>query len=470
MKVVAALPSSRADAGVDEAGAPSPSVEQDPPLTELSGWGGYPRVCSRERRSEDLERITRGAVLTRGLGRSYGDSSLPPSGAHVVAGSPLADRLLGFDSASGVVRVEAGLPLVSLNRVLLARGWFTPVTPGTHYVTVGGMVAADVHGKNHHVAGCFGEHVRRLRMRVADGRVIECDEAAARDLFRATLGGMGLTGHILEVEFQMERIASPWIWQESERVPDLDAALDRLQAASAQWPFTVLWSDFLARGGQFGRGLLMKGRWAEPAEAPPAPPRWRGTLALPIPAPSWFLQPWMVSVHNVGRFAVHGARPRAGIVHPETFFYPLDIVREWNRLYGRRGFTQYQAVLPGSAARAGHRRFVDALRAHGGKVFLCVIKDCGAEGRGMLSFPKSGVTYALDLPVGPDTQAIVDALNEVVAAEGGRVYLAKDAFTRAEHFRAMEPRLAAWNAVRRAWDPEGRLKSAQSVRLLGDAP
>jgi FAD/FMN-containing dehydrogenase len=199
-------------------------------------------------------------------------------------------------------------------------------------------------------------------------------------------------------------------------------------------------------------------------------PRWRSAPELPIYAPSWFLQPWMVAIHNVARFWVHGARQRTGIVHPETFFYPLDIVRHWNRVYGRRGFTQYQAVLPGPHGHERHWRFIRALQARRAEVFLCVIKDCGPEGKGTLSFPKPGVSYALDLPVGSDTQSLVDALNDIVCEEGGRIYLAKDAFTRPEHFRAMEPRLDAWTAVRRAWDPEGRLKSAQSIRVLGDRP
>jgi FAD/FMN-containing dehydrogenase len=450
--------------------SPQPTMSEAPPrLAELAGWGHHPVVQAYERRSEDLEEITRDAVLTRGLGRSYGDSSLPPPGKHVVAGSPLADRLLAFDAERGIVRAEAGFTLMNLNRLFFARRWFTPVTPGTHYVTLGGMVAADVHGKNHHVAGCFGEHVRRLRMRVADGRIIECSDDRERELFRATLGGMGLTGHVLEIEFQMEHIASPWIWQESEQVPNFEAALDALEAAGRQWPFTVLWSDLLADGAALGRGLLMKGRWAEPHEAPAAGPRWRSAPALPAFAPSGLLRPWMVAMHNSVRYWLHGARRRAGIVHPETFFYPLDVVREWNRVYGRRGFTQYQAVLPGPHGHPRQRRFLETLRARGGNVYLCVIKDCGAQGKGMLSFPRPGVSYALDIPIDGGTQALVDALNDVVAEEGGRVYLAKDAFTRPEHFRAMEPRLEGWNAVRRKWDPRGRLKSAQSIRLLGDS-
>jgi FAD/FMN-containing dehydrogenase len=307
-------------------------------------------------------------------------------------------------------------------------------------------------------------------MRVADGRIIECSVDTERDLFLATLGGMGLTGHILEVEFQMSAIPTPWIWQESEQVPNFATGLERLQQASKAWPFTVLWSDFLAPGAHFGRGLLMVGRWAEPHEAARPAPRWRRVPAMPVWLPSGLLQPWMVEIVWFLNYWKHGRRPRAGLIHPETYFYPLDILRDWNRVYGRRGFTQYQVVLPGPYDHPRHERFTRVLRERGGHVYLCVIKDCGPEGRGMLSFPKPGVSYALDIPVTDHTQALVDALNDVAVAEGGRIYLAKDAFTRPEHFRAMEPRLDAWTAVRRRWDPHGRLKSAQSVRVLGDAP
>jgi len=454
------------------AGVPAQASDDDingMPLTSLSGWGRHPVVAGREIVGEDLERITHRAILTRGLGRSYGDSSLPPAGGHRVAGSPLADRILAFDSETGVVRAEAGFPLWRLNRIFLPRGWFTPVTPGTHYVTLGGMVAADVHGKSHHIEGSFGEHVIALKMRVADGRVLECSDVHEPELFRATLGGMGLTGHILEVECRIKRIPSPWIWQESERLPDFDSVLDHLQAANT-WPYTVCWADFLGSGPTLGRGILMKGRWAEPTEAPHKAPRFRRAPSIPPVFPNWFLQPWMVRTFNWLNYMKHGARTRTGIVHPETFFYPLDVVRNWNRLYGKRGFTQYQCVLPGSDDHAPHHRLLQTLRAHRAAVFLCVIKDCGAAGKGMISFPRPGISYALDIPIDDSIQTLVDALNEVVIAEGGRVYLAKDAFTRAEHFRAMDPRIEAWSAVRRAWDPHGTLRSAQSVRVFGDHP
>jgi FAD/FMN-containing dehydrogenase len=440
------------------------------PLTTLSGWGRYPIVRGHERRGEDLEHLTAGAALTRGLGRSYGDSSLPASDTDTVVASPLADRLLRFDATTGVVRAEAGFPLWRLNRLFLLRGWFTPVTPGTHYVTLGGMVAADVHGKSHHRDGCFGEHVTALKMRVADGRVLECSDEHERELFGATLGGMGLTGHILEVEFRMHRIPSPWIWQESERLADFDSLLDALQASGKTWPMTVCWADFLGSGSRLGRGLLAKGRWAEPSEAPPQPPRFRRAPSLPPIVPSWFLQRWMGQAFNWLVYHRHGARPRVGIVHPETFFYPLDVIRNWNHVYGKRGFTQYQCVLPSSDNHASHHRLLRVLQAQRANVFICVVKDCGPQGKGMLSFPRPGITYALDIPISPRIQSIVDALNELVIAEGGRIYLAKDALTRAEHYRAMDPRLDAWESVRRKWDPHGTLRSAQSVRVFGDRP
>ena len=435
----------------------------------LSGWGRI-AVAGREVRSEDLERITRDVPLSRGLGRSYGDSSLPPPGRPVVAGSRLADRILAFDETTGLLRAEAGLSLFDLNRVFLPRGFFDPVAPGTQFITLGGMVAADVHGKSHHRAGSFGAHVTRLKMRVADGRIVECSREVEPDLFRATLGGMGLTGHILEVECRLLRVPSPWIHAESERVPDIDRFIDALKEAGPHWPYTVGWIDCLSRGSRMGRGILNRGRWADPAEAPGGRPPPRRRPSVPFVLPGWVIDRWSVKAFNAVFYRTHVPRVRRRIVHPESFFYPLDVVRHWNRLYGPRGFTQYQCVLPESAGRGAARRFLELLTSRGGASMLCVIKDCGPEGIGLLSFPKAGTSIALDLSIRDHTQALVDALNELVIAEGGRVYLAKDALTRGEHYRAMEPRLDAFLAVRRKWDPQGKLRSAQSVRILGDRP
>ncbi len=446
-------------------------MPHQPYRSKLAGWGRFPVVDGLESKAENLAAITEGATLCRGLGRSYGDSSLPARGDLPVANTTLADRLLSFDSASGSLRAEAGASLLLLNQAFLQRGWFVPVSPGTQFVTVGGMVASDVHGKNHHVDGCFGQHVRSLKLRVADGRIIECSEQAEQELFRATLGGMGLTGHILEVEFEMRRIPSPWIWGESQRIDDLDSMVEGLKEAAREWPMTVGWVDCLARGAKLGRGILMKGRWAAADEAPEGVPPRKRRFRIPCQFPRVALCRLSMKAFNFAYYWKHFQRVRCGILHPTAFFYPLDTLDDWNLIYGRRGFTQYQCVLPHADDNGPARRLLETFVSAGGMGFLCVIKDCGTEGKGMLSFPRPGMSIAVDFPIHPArTPALVDRLNELVIAEGGRIYLTKDAFTRPEHFRAMEPRLEAFNAVRRKWDPQARIRSAQSVRLLGDSP
>jgi decaprenylphospho-beta-D-ribofuranose 2-oxidase len=449
---------------------PPPTIQPLPPGPphQVTGWGNYPVARAAEVSSEDLERASVGVSLARGLGRSYGDASLPLAGKPAVA-TPPANRFLGFDEATGMMRAEAGVTVDEIARLLLPRNWFVPVTPGTKFVTLGGMVAADVHGKNHHREGTFGAHVRSLRLRLGDGRVVTCSASAEPDLFRATIGGMGLTGHILEVEFKMAKLPSPWIWAEREAVPDIDAFIDGLAQAAADWPMTMGWIDCLSRGAQLGRGVLFRGRWAEPGEAPPRPPRPKLKLSLPFMLPSFTINDLTTRAFNAAYYFVH-KRKKSGIVHPDSFFYPLDAIHHWNRIYGRKGFTQYQCVIPHAGGKAAARRFMEVVAEHGGASFLCVIKDCGAEGQGLLSFPKPGISIAIDFPVRATTQKLVDALNEIVIGEGGRIYLAKDAFTRKEHFARMEPRLAAWQTIRRRWDPQGRLGSQLAARLLdGDS-
>jgi decaprenylphospho-beta-D-ribofuranose 2-oxidase len=436
--------------------------------SSLSGWGRV-SVPGRELRSEDLDALTRDAVLTRGLARSYGDSSLPPPSHPIVVASPLADRILAFDERSGVLRAEAGYSLQHLLRVFLPRGWFTPVTPGTQFVTLGGMVAADVHGKNHHCEGTIGRHVHAIRMRVASGDIVECSREHEPELFRATIGGMGLTGHILDVELQLARVPSPWILAEQRRVENIEEYLSALKDAAAGWPLTMGWIDCLSGGPQLGRGVLLCGRWANVDEAPREVPRPPLRIPVPFVCPSWLMGKTVGRLFNAGYYMVNRSLP-LHIMHPEQFFYPLDALLEWNRLYGPRGFTQYQCVLPEAAGPGAVRGLLELLARLGAASFLCVIKDCGDQGEGLLSFPLRGTSIALDLPVRDNTQSVVDTLNRFVISTGGRIYLAKDAFTRADHFRAMEPRLGTWTAIRRHWDPTGRLRSAQSVRLLGDRP
>ena len=434
-------------------------------MARLEGWGRHPVVAAPEHLSENLERASRDATLARGLGRSYGDASLPPPGG-VAVGSRLADRILSFDSATGDLHAEAGLSLHDLTWIFLPQGWCSPIMPGTAYITLGGMVAADVHAKNHHVDGTVGRHLQRFKIRLVDGRTLWASRDEHPDLFRATLGGMGLTGHVLEVVLRLQRIPSPWIYAETERIPDLDRFLRGLKDAAAGWPLTMGWIDCLKRGRSMGRGILYRGRWARPEDHPPsAPPEPKKRVTVPIDAPSFLLNQLSMSLFNFGVYNSHIPKQKQGIQHPEDFFHPLDKVTAWNRCYGRRGFTQYQCVIPDDDGPQGARRFLELLTGSGAASFLCVIKDCGPEGEGLLSFPRPGTSIAVDLPVRSNTAEIVARLNDCVIAEGGRIYLAKDTFTTAEHYRAMEPRLDAFLEIQRRYDPEGRLASVQSERL-----
>ncbi|MDA1306070.1 MAG: FAD-binding oxidoreductase [Acidobacteria bacterium] len=436
-------------------------------MSTLAGWGRLPEPGT-EHLDEDLERLTEGAVLSRGLGRSYGDSSLPAHAGDKVANTTLANRILSFDPTTGVMRAEAGLSLVNLVRLMLPRGWFPPVVPGTKYVTLGGMVASDVHGKNHHREGCFGTHVRAMRIRLADNSIVECSPDEHADLFYGTIGGMGLLGHILEVEFVLHRIPSQWIVMERERVHDIDAYLTSLTRAAGRWPMTMGWIDCVHRGASMGRGVLIAGRWATPDEAGATTPKVRADKAVPVELPNWALNPITVGIFNSVYYWSHTPKVTTSVMGPEPFFFPLDYVLDWNKVYGSRGFTQYQCVVPRAAGAPAVREFMDRLTKLGAASPLCVIKDCGPEGKGVLSFPTEGTSIAVDIPVTPDIQRIVDGLNEFLISTGGRIYLTKDRFTRPEHFRAMERRLPAFEALRDKWDPQRRLRSAQSRRLFGD--
>lgn len=438
------------------------------PESRLAGWG-LQWAPGREIRSESLVDVTRSVPLTRGLGRSYGDASLPPADRPVVAGSRLADRILAFDESTGILRAEAGLSLGELTRLFRPRGWTSPVLTGTRYVTLGGMVAADVHGKNHHRDGSFGHWVESLLVRVGTGEVVRCSGSENPDLFRASIGGLGLVGHVLEVELRLRAIPSPWILQEMRRVPDLDALLENMARAREEWPMTVAWVDTLAEGRSLGRGLLVCGRWAEPSEAPAKAPARTRSIPVPFTFPEFALSRWSMRVFNQGIYRSRFRDVTAGIVHPDSYFHPLDWMGDWNRVYGRRGMTQHQCVLPRELGSAGVRRFLKAVSEEGVPSFLTVVKDLGEAGPGVLSFPLAGTTINLDLPVRPGLAEVLDRLNELVLELGGRIYLAKDAFTKREHFRAMEgDRLLEFERIRDRWDPERKLASALSRRLFDD--
>ena len=432
----------------------------------LSGWG-QSFLPGAESLSEDLADASQHFPLSRGLGRSYGDASLLASQDGRALGTTLADRILAFDEDTGVLTCEAGLCLAELNRLYLPRAWFTPVTPGTKFVTLGGMVASDVHGKNHHVNGTIGRHVLSLLMRTGAGEIVSCSREENADLFLATLGGMGLTGHILEVTLQMERIPSPWIYSESYRIGSLQELLDRLKKAGEEWPMTMSWIDTVSSGPAAGRGILFVGRWAQPHEAKARLPKAPLTLAMPFSLPSWLLSRFTMGLFNKLVYRSHFRTEKRGLVDPDTFFYPLDRVQHWNRVYGKSGVTQHQSVIPTEAGAQGIQKMIEALAASKTASFLTVVKDCGPEGDGLLSFPRPGMSLALDLPIRPNTPELIARLNRIVSDLGGRIYLTKDGLSTPEDFQRMEPRLDAFLEVKNRWDPEGNIRSAQSERLMG---
>jgi FAD/FMN-containing dehydrogenase len=447
-----------------------PSDAPPPPLEPVAGWGRHPIVPGRVERSEHLA-LPPGfePLVARGLGRAYGDAAVPARPGGRVLESTRADRIRSFDPATGRLHCEAGLSLAEILRVFVPRGWFPPVTPGTRFVTVGACVACDVHGKNHHRDGSFGNFVERVTLLTADGRLVECGPARERELFLATIGGMGLTGLIVEVVLHLRRIETPWIVLETQGMASLEVMLEGLRLSAAHWPYTVGWIDCLARGRHVGRGILMRGRHATAAEAGAHRARRPSRLRVPFDAPEWLLNPVFMRWFN-GIYAwTHGRTLRRRVVSYDRFFYPLDAIADWNRLYGPRGFLQYQCVVPRGAGSRPVLALLERLAAAGAASFLAVIKDCGPGSDAYLSFPLEGTTLALDLPYrGAPTESLLHDLNAIVIEHGGRVYLAKDAITRPDDFARMMPRLGEWQAVRDRWDPARRFRSGLSVRLLGD--
>jgi len=386
-----------------------------------------------------------GTTLAHGMGRSYGDSGLNPGGG-LVRMSGL-DRAIAFDRGAGVLRADAGMTLDAVLRLVVPAGWFLPVTPGTKFVTLGGAVANDVHGKNHHVSGSFGRHVRRLALWRSDRGMLECGPEENAELFTATIGGLGLTGIIRWVELALIPIRSSAMTVENRRFDDLDGFF-RLSAESAGWPYTVAWVDTLSTGARLGRGVFSRGRHAESGRLTA---HRAGGPALPADAPGFLLNRWTVGGFN----RLYYARPGAGFsgtTHYDPFFYPLDRLRGWNRLYGRRGFYQWQGLVPAAAAHDAVRQLLDRVGRSGEASFLAVLKEFGdLPSPGPMSFPMAGTTLALDFPNrGAPTLALMAELDRLVAEVGGRLYPAKDGRMPAAAFRAGYP---GWRDLEAQRDP-----------------
>jgi FAD/FMN-containing dehydrogenase len=441
-------------------------------IQRLSGWGRFPvescRVFRPERHEELCALLSSSAAPTyiaRGLGRSYGDAALNRDSG--VVSQLRLNHFLSFDARSGVVECEAGVSLAELIDVFLPRGLFLPVTPGTKFVTLGGAIAADVHGKNHHCDGTIGNFVLDLKLLTPAGEILTCSPAENADVFRATLGGMGLTGMILSA--RLRPVESAYVVADYHRAASLDDALARFAESDERYQYSVAWVDCLAAGRAMGRGVLMRGNHA-PAEAvrretkqPLALPQ-KPRLRVPLDVPSFVLNPLTIGAFNAVYYAVHGdAADR--LVDLDSFFYPLDAIHDWNRMYGRRGFVQYQLALPLDGGREGLVEILERLAKTHRPSFLAVLKRFGPQNDGMLSFPFAGYTLAMDIPAANGLVAFLHELDRIVLRRGGRVYLAKDAVLEPETFAEMYPRLGEFRAVRERLDPRGVLSSSLGRRL-----
>ena len=439
---------------------------------ELSGWGRYPRCLSTVISPENISEAMpprAGQMIARGQGRSYGDAAMVEDGL-VMLTERLA-RFLSFDEQSGLLRAEAGTTLAEVIDQYLPRGWFPAVVPGTKFVSLGGCVAADIHGKNHHRDGAFGAHVKEIEIVLADRSRHRCSPTAEASLFWATVGGMGLTGIITEVTAQLIPVESSYLVVQHTPAKDLDASFEVLADEAWDDHYTVAWIDCLARAGNLGRSVLMRGHHATidalPAKLRSQPfsgPRRQHNVGFDFP--SWILNSLSVRAFNEFYYRLQGRRKESFISDYESFFFPLDRIGNWNRMYGKRGFIQYQCVLPSGVALAGMRALLEALAAARRPSFLSVLKRFGPAGQGLLSFPIEGYTLTLDLPVSDsDLFPFLDRLDEVVLKYGGRVYLAKDARLRSENFRAMYPQFAEWQRLKTLFDPAGCFTSDLARRL-----
>jgi FAD/FMN-containing dehydrogenase len=436
----------------------------------LSGWGRYPVHQCPLKQIDSPQELQRpfgddASLIARGNGRSYGDASLSRT---LTLETLRLNRLKHFDAHTGIIECEAGLLLSELLDFLIPQGWFIPVTPGTQFVTVGGAVAADVHGKSHHRAGAFCAHVLELDLAVGDGTILRCSPGQHEELFWATCGGMGLTGVIAGVRFKAMAIPSTQILQTTRRAHNLEDAIAQLDQAHASM-YSVAWIDCLATGDSLGRSVVMLGEHAQVEDASSSwacrqwhRPASRGK-ALPFDFPNFALNGLTVRLFNsiYYRAQTEGQRP----VSLTSFFYPLDAILHWNRMYGSRGFTQYQCALPTATGPAALRLLLQEIADTGIGSFLAVLKKLGPQGSGHLSFPMPGYTLALDFPIMPQTFDLLSRLDRTVQSAGGRLYLAKDARASSAMIESGYPRLGEFRDLRRRYGLDRIFRSVLSERL-----
>lgn len=433
-------------------------------MRAVSSWGRLSQPLHdvhflSDRRQVARQIQTSNPGVAYGMGRSYGDVCLNPLG--VVWNTTQMDRFIDFDDTTGLLRCEAGVLFRDIQRLAVPRGWMLPVTPGTQFVTVGGAIASDVHGKNHHTQGTLGDHVRQLRLVRTDGQVIDCSPQQQPDWFAATVGGMGLTGVITEAAIQLRPVKGPWL--ETENIPyfNLDEFFHLADSSEAQWEHTVAWIDCVCAGGE--RGIFMRGNHCDSQKSDQKESQ-AHTFTMPCVPPLSLVNRLSLRPFNMAYFNLQKWRAGRTVTHYQPFFYPLDHVLEWNRIYGPKGFFQYQSVVPRAVGREAIQEMVRAISRSGDGSFLGVLKTFGERPAvGMMSFPQPGVTLALDFPnKGMRTLQLFERLDAIVREAGGRIYPAKDARMPKALFERGYPRYSEFIQYR---DP--KITSALSRRLMG---
>ena len=435
----------------------------------LAGWGNYPRITAQVGYPAHLQQVRdaqASGVIARGLGRSYGDQAIDAQ--HLVLKTNKFNRLLAFDEQQGILTAEAGVSLEEIIRTFAPRGWFPVVNPGTKFVTLGGAIANDVHGKGHHVDGSFANCVESFTLLLADGNIVTASREENKDLFWGCFGGLGLLGIILTATIRLQKIETTYYKQRAIKVANLDELLAAFEQYDQEYHYSVSWVNPKARGAQLGQGVLTVGNQATLADLDgvyrkhPLKLHQPQRLGVPFFLPNFSLNPVTLTVLNQAIYRMQSnARP---IVHYDKFLFPLDFIHHWNRGYGKRGFVQYQFVVPIEQGAQSVRAILETIAASPCLPFLNVLKKMG-PGHGLLSFPQEGYTFAIDFPVTSELRNLTRRLDRMVLEAGGRIYLGKDALLAKESFQAMYPQHKAWLALKEKYDPDNQFASAIARRL-----
>jgi decaprenylphospho-beta-D-ribofuranose 2-oxidase len=437
---------------------------------KLAGWGNYPvaeSITLNPRDTEDVKGdIKKGEVIARGLGRSYGDQAVNEN--NYVAICTKLNHFLHWDEQEGILECEAGVSLEEIITYFGPKGWLPMICPGTKFVTIGGAIANDIHGKAHHIDGSFVNCVLSFSILLADGTVVEASRSENADLFWANFGGLGLLGVLLKARLKLRKIETTYFKQKSIVIKNLDHMLEALDQYDHEYNYSVAWIDALAKGSKLGSGVLTLGNAAKLNELPeklkaePLKLHKTSKLAVPFFLPSFVLNG--LTVRMLNRVIAFVQNSPKEFVHYEKFFFPLDAINNWNKGYGKRGFIQYQFVIPEDNGKKNLTEILELIAGSGCTPFLNVFKRMG-EGQGILSFPFKGYTLAIDFPVTKELLSFTPKLDARVLAAGGRLYLGKDALLRESTFKAMYPQYQEWMAIKRKYDPDNRFSSNISRRL-----